>query len=454
MNVHRRGTVGVGAPAERVVDTSPAGALTRRTLLRGAGAALALPWLEACAAPRVGAKPEPPPVRMAILVMPNGALPSAWKPKSDGAGGWLPSFALEPLASWRERVSVLTGLANRQSFDGDGHYAKVAPLLTGQKIRRTGGRDLWNGVSMDQLAAQQLGARTMLPSLELGCDPIYPVEDMGYSTVYGGTIAWSAPDRPCPKQIVPQRVFDRLFRSQTLAADPSRPSVLDVVKADADRLARRLGRRDQDKLAEYLDAVRALERRIAAVAATPSRSGAVAEAKAPPDGVPEDYATHLSLMFDLIALAFATDSTRIVTFLLANEVSGRNFAFVDGCAGSFHEFSHHEGKAEKQEPYRKINRWHVEQFAQLLQRLHVPAEGGRTLLDQSMVVLASAMSDGNAHSPHDLPVLLAGGGGGTLPQGRLLASPKDTPLCSLWLAMLQRFGVAATRFGDAERPLV
>lgn len=453
MNDHHSRQAAAGSTPQRAVAAASGAGLTRRTLLRGAGATLALPWLEACAAPRAGARPEPPPVRMAILVMPNGALPSAWKPKSDGAGGWTPSFALEPLAPWRERVSVLTGLANRQSFDGDGHYAKVAPLLTGQKIRRTGGRDLWNGVSMDQLAAQQLGARTMLPSLELGCDPIYPVEDMGYSTVYGGTIAWSAPDRPCPKQIVPQRVFDRLFRSQALAADPSRPSVLDVVKADADRLARRLGRRDQDKLVEYLDSVRALERRIAAAATSSSAAGAVAGASAPPDGVPDDYPTHLSLMFDLIALAFATDSTRIVTFLLANEVSGRNFAFVDGCAGSFHEFSHHEGKAEKQEPYRRINRWHVEQFAQLLRRLDAPAEGGRTLLDQSMVVLASAMSDGNAHSPHDLPVLLAGGGG-TLPQGRLLASPKDTPLCSLWLAMLQRFGVAASRFGDAERPLV
>lgn len=424
---------------------------SRRLFLRGAGATLALPWLEACATSR----PQPPdeaPLRMAILVMPNGVLPSAWTPRSDGAGGYLPSFALEPLGPWRQQVSVCTGLANRQSFDGDGHYAKVAPLLTGAKIRRTGGRDLWNGVSMDQLAARTVGRDTLLPSLELGCDAIYPVEDMGYSTVYGGTIAWSAPDRPCTKEIVPQRVFDRLFRSQALAGDPARKSVLDIVKHDADRLARRLGRRDRDKLAEYQDAVRALEVRIAA-AARPAPA-AVDGSKVPPPGVPDDYATHVGLMFDLIALAFASDSTRVVTFLLANEVSGRNFGFLDGCSGSFHEFSHHEGKPEKQEPYRRINRWHVEQFAGLLARLQAAGEGDATVLDRSMVVLAGAMSDGNAHSPHDLPVLLAGRGGGTLPQGRLVASPADTPLCSLWLSLLQRLGVAGSRFGDAERPLV
>ncbi len=418
---------------------------TRRAFLRGAGATLALPWLEALA-PR---RPQPR-VRLAILVTPNGMLPSAWTPRSDGRGGYEPSFTLGGLGDWREQVSVLTGLANRGSFDGDGHYAKVAPLLTGAKIRRTGGRDLHNGVSMDQLAAQRLGARTLLPSLELGCDAIYPVEDMGYSSVYGGTIAWSAPDRPCSKEIVPQRVFDRLFGAQALAGDPTRPSVLDVVKADADRLAARLGKSDRDKLAEFQDSVRALERRIAAaarVAPAPDR------AAAPAGGVPADYALHVELMFDLIALAFATDTTRIVTFLMANEVSGRDFGFVEGCRGNFHEFSHHDGKPEKQEPYRRINRWHVERFTRLLARLCAHREGDATLFDQSMVVLASAMSDGNAHSPHDLPVLLAGRGGG-LPQGRLVASPNDTPLCSLWLALLQRLGVEVDRFGDADRALL
>ncbi|MBP8301757.1 MAG: DUF1552 domain-containing protein [Planctomycetes bacterium] len=428
----------------------------RRAFLRGAGASMALPWLEAIAE-RLPAPARHEPVRMAILVMPNGVLPSAWTPKATADGGWEPSFALQPLAAWQKQVSVLTGLANRQSFDGDGHYAKVAPLLTGRKIRHTGGRDLYNGISMDQLAAQALGHRTLLPSLELGCDPIYPVDDLGYSTVYGGTIAWSAADRPCTKEIVPAQVFDRLFRSKALANDPTRSSVLDLVQDDAKRLAERLGRRDRDKLHEFQDSVRALELRIAAIAKgatagepTPNHD----PSKAPPAGVPADYATHLGLMFDLITLAFTMDATRIVTFLMANEVSGRDFGFLEGCRGGFHEFSHHENNADKQAAYQRINQWHYEQFATLLTRLAATKEGDRSLLDQSMVVLASAMSDGNQHSPHDLPIVLAGSAGGSLPQGRLIASKPDTPLCRLWLSMLQRFGVEATQFADARKPLL
>lgn len=424
----------------------------RRALLRGAGAAMALPFLESVHA-RLPKALRAPPVRMAVVVMPNGALPWAWRPESDEQGGWKPSYALEPLAARNQEVTVFRHLCNRNSFEGDGHYAKVAPLLTGCAIRRTGGRDLWNGVSMDQLAAQHRGGETLLPSLELGCDPIYPVEDMGYSSVYGGNLAWSAPDRPVGKQIVPRLVFDRLFRSATLRTDPTRQSVLDAVADDAARLRARLPRSDQDVLAQFTDSVRALELRIAAAERRMEGAVQVDSAKAPPPGVPQDYPTHVALMFDLMALAFATDATRIATFLMANEVSGRPFPFVEGCDGGFHEYSHHENKDEKKEPYRRITRWHVAQFATLLDRLAGVREGDGTLLDASMVVFASPMSDGNAHDPHDLPVLLAGRGGGAIPQGRLVRSPRDTPLCSLWLSMLRTFGVAVDRFGDAEQGL-
>ncbi|MEZ5962707.1 MAG: DUF1552 domain-containing protein [Planctomycetota bacterium] len=428
----------------------------RRRFLRGVGASLLLPALDAVVE-RLPRRQRTPPVRMAVLVMPNGVLPSAWTPRPQDDGGWEPSFILEPLRARRGQVTVLTGLANRQSFDGDGHYAKVAPLLTGCKIKRTSGRDIRNGVSMDQVAAQALGGQTLLPSLELGCDPIYPVEDMGYSTVYGGHIAWSAADRPLAKEIVPRQVFDRLFRSTAQVADPTRRSVLDLVKRDADRLLRELGQRDRNKLLEYQDAVRSVERRIEAAertAAERAGAAAVAEAAAPPAGVPADYPTHVDLMHDLIALAFACDATRVVTFLMANEVSGRAFAFVDGCAGSFHEYSHHENKPEKTEPYRRINRWHAAQFAKLLDKLAAHPEGDGTLLDHSMLVLAAAMRDGNAHAPHDLPILLAGGAAAKVPQGRLLEHGPDTPLCRLWLSMLQRMGVETERFGDAAAPLL
>ncbi len=424
---------------------------SRRSFLRGVGTAIALPWLESLA-PRTSPRAAQPPVRMAILVMPNGALPSAWNPEPDGAGGWLPSFSLEPLAARRKQVSVLTGLANKGSFGGDGHYAKVAPLLSGATIRRTGGRDLRNATTMDQIAAREVGANTPLPSLELGCDPIHPVEDMGYSTVYGGSLSWTAPDRPATKLLAPRAVFDRMFRSRALAAHPLQRSVLDVVRDDAKRLARRASLRDQRRLDEFSDSVRALELRIEAIEREPRRE--VDAASAPAAGIPGDYPTHVALMLDLIALAFETDTTRVVTFLMANEVSGRPFPFVEGCSGGFHDYSHHENKPEKQEPYKKINRWHVAQFASLLDRLAQKREGEGSLLDSSMLVLASAMSDGNAHDPHDLPVLLAGRGGGSIEQGRLVASVRDTPLCSLWLAMLRRMGVALDRFGDAEQSLL
>ena len=427
--------------------------IARRALLRGAGVTMALPWFETLAA-RLPKPFREPPRRLCFIVTPNGMLPSAWHPPADAAQdadpqrAALSSFTLRPLMAHRQRLGVFTGLANRQSFTGDGHYAKVAPLLTGCKIRRTGGRDLRNGVSCDQVAARQLGRTTLLPSMELGCDPVYPVEDMGYSTVYGGHIAWSSADRPVLKEIAPRQAFARLFRSRRLLLDETRDSVLDAVRRDSKRLAARLSAADRRKLDEYEDAVRALEQRIER-ARHDDAERVGGSPPLPADGRPKHYPTHVALMLDVIALAFRSDATRVVTFLTGNEVSGRNFEFLDGCAGNFHGFSHHEGKPEKQEPYRRINRWHVEQFAGLLDRLAAIEEGGETVLDRSSVVLAAAMSDGNAHSPHDLPIVVAGGG---LPTGRIV-SPPDTPLCRLWLSLLRRAGVSVTAFGDAEQPL-
>ena len=438
------------------------GMIGRRAFLRGAGVTFALPWLESLMV-HLPLEHRQPPVRIAIMVTPNGMLPSAWHPtkptrKEDPdakMSGWQPSFTLEPLAARNRQVSILTGLANRQSFEGDGHYAKVAPLLTGKKIRRTGGRNLLNGISFDQVAAKAIGHKTLLPSLELGCDPIYPVEDMGYSSVYGGHISWSAVDRPMLKEIVPANVFDRMFRRSAAATDPARQSVLDAVRRDAKRLSARLGARDRNKLDEYEESVRSLERRLEAVAKEQAANGApvLQENQRPESGVPRDYRTHMSLMLDLITMAFRIDATRIATFLTGNEVSGRNFSFIEGCAGNFHSFSHHEGKPEKQEPYRRINRWHVAQFASLLDRLEAVEEGEGTLLDHSMLVMAAAMSDGNRHSPHNLPVLLAGGACGDAAAGHILRSRKDTPLCRLWLTMLHRMGIEAKSFGDATNPL-
>jgi uncharacterized protein DUF1552 len=267
--------------------------LSRRALLRGVGATLALPWLESLAraagrpALPFGAAPPAPPTRLAILYMPNGVLPSAWTPAGTGREFEL-SPTLAPLAPVKSEVLVLSGLRNANSLDGDGHYAKTAPFLTGARIRRTGGRDLENGVSMDQLAAARQSGATPLASLELGTEPVRTVEDMGYSTVYGGAISWRTQTTPNPKEIVPRLAFDRLFRSSRLRDAACEQSVLDVVRDDAKRLARDVSRDDRRKLDEYLDSVRDLERRIAACSAAAGapdsqvRASALAEAPPPP----------------------------------------------------------------------------------------------------------------------------------------------------------------------------
>lgn len=429
----------------------------RRAFLRGAGACVALPWLESTARALARFAPTEPtaaPNRLVVLYMANGAWPPAWDPPDDGPGYAL-SPTLQPLSAVRDDVLVLSGLENKNSCDGDGHYAKTAPFLTGQAIRRTGGRDLRNGISMDQLAAHAQGDATPLPSLELGCEPVRPVEDMGYSTVYGGHISWRGVATPCTKEIEPQHVFDRLFRVTQRRSVGREQSVLDVVRDDARRLEARLGGGDRAKLGEYFDALRDLERRIARCAAPPGAplpSTLTPPADLPPAAAPLDHPTRVALMLDLIALALRIDATRVVTFMFGNAVSGIDMSFVPGVKGGHHELSHHEDRAEKTAAYQKINQWHVEQFVAFLQRLAAIDDGGARLLDRSLVLFGSAMKDGNRHDPHDLPLLLGGRGAGNgcapLATGRHLRSPPGTPLCNLHSSLLQRMGSPAVAFGD------
>ncbi len=445
----------------------------RRAFLRGAGALVALPWLESLAfaaarlaLPSAGARPgeatratPTPGNRLVVLYMANGAWPAAWNPVDEGAAYTL-SPTLEPLAPVRDDVLVLSGLANQNSNDGDGHYAKTAPFLTGARIRRTGGRDLWNGVSMDQVAAQAQGGATPLASLELGCEPVRPAEDMGYTTVYGGHISWSGPATPCTKEIVPRHVFDRLFRSSELRTSARERSVLDVVRGDARRLEAQVAAADRAKLREYFDAVRDLERRIERCSAgdADSRLGAAAASNPPEAGVPRDHATHVALMLDLMALALQQDATRVITFMFGNAVSGKDMSFIPGVKGGHHELSHHEGSEAKTAQYQKINRWHVEQFVAFVRRLAAIDDGGARLLDRSLVLFGSALKDGNSHDPHDLPLLLAGRGAGNgnapLASGAHLRSAAGTPLCNLYVSLLQRMGVPCTSFSDSNGALL
>lgn len=454
--------------------------ITRRTALRGAGALVGLPLLEAMRlAPAAragdGEADDRPPVRMACLFWPNGCNPRTWTPEGTGTDFAL-SPILEPLARHKGDVLVLSRLSNRGTFTGDGHYVKDAAWLTGTTIRRTTGADLdAGGISMDQLAARRIGVLTPLPSLELGVEPVTTGVDtnVGYTRLYGSHISWSSPTTPVAREINPRLAFDRLFRSEAgrrAGRDDDR-SVLDLVAEDARALRGRVGRDDRRKLDEYLDSVRAVETRIAFEADdrraryrddTQARQdvaalgGRVDTYSHDPGRLRErsmDHTVHVRLMLDILLLALQTDSTRIATFMFGNSVSNKGFSFLDGVSGGHHELSHHENDPEKMAQYQRITAWHVEQCAYLLDRMKAVREGEGTLLDHAMVLFGSALRDGNRHDPHDLPTVLAGRAGGTLAPGRHLAYGRDTPLCNLYVSMLGRVGAPVDRFADSTGPL-
>jgi hypothetical protein len=453
--------------------------MARRTFLRGAGVMLGLPLLNAmgrlaleaspAAKASTGIAPEvQAPVRMACLYFPNGVWEKTWFPEAAGRDYTLP-LALEPLAGHRDQLTVFSGLDKKHSHGGDGHYAKTANFLTGLHVRKTAGKDIHvGGASIDQLCAQQIGHLTPLPSLELAIDPVISGIDsnVGYTRLYGCYVSWRSPSMPVAREINPRLAYERLFgvirarqgSDQDRRRRDDRRALLDLVLDDAHQLRNRLGRDDQHKLDEYLEAVRGVERRLEYFSKPDPRlwhpQTAPPEDLAAPIGAPGDHHEHVRLMLDLIALAFWTDSTRISTFMFANDVSGKNFGqLVPGTGGSHHEFSHHQNKPEKYEPYSKINRWHAAQLAYLLDKLASIREGDRTLLDNSMILFGSSLSDGNRHDPSNLPILLAGRAGSRIESGRHIASPKGTPLCNLYVSMLERMGTPVESFGDSTGAL-
>jgi hypothetical protein len=384
---------------------------------------------------------------------------SAWTPKETGENFVLPPI-LEPLQAYKRDFLVLTGLAQRNAEalgDGGGDHARsLACFLTGAHALKTDGAGIRAGVSIDQVAAQKIGEKTRLPSLELGIErgALSGNCDSGYSCAYSSNISWRSASTPMAKEVNPRMVFDRLFAdadSRIPAAerkkrDLYRRSILDLARDDAQQLRRRLGLNDRRKIDEYLSAVREIEIRIARFASAPAQAPAGA---ARPSGVPDNLVEHIRLMFDLFVLAFQTDSTRICTFMFANEGSNRSYAFINAPEGH-HDLSHHGGSTSKHEKLMIINRFHVEQFAYLLGKLKSTRDGtvGRSLLDNTMIVYGSGISDGDRHNHDDLPILLAGRGGGTINPGRHVKySP--TPLNNLYLSLLDRIGVSIERHGDS-----
>ena len=436
--------------------------LPRRTFLRGLGTMMALPVLEAMVpggsmiARAAGAAPAAP-KRMAFIYTPNGGNMPDWTPKEVGTSFQLPA-TLQPLEEHRKEFTVISGLAHdkaRANGDGGGDHARAsATFLTGCQARKTDGSDIRVGVSVDQVAARKLAGQTRFGSIEIGCDKGQQTGncDSGYSCAYSYNIAWRSESSPLPPEVNPRLVFDRLFSSDLglegteSKADRQRyqKSVLDFVLEDAKKLQSKLGTTDRRKLDEYLTAVRELEQRIERSQKNVDLDPAVAR----PDGIPQDYAQHIRLMYDLMALSFQTDTTRVATFVAAHDGSNRPYPFI-GVPDGHHDLSHHGGNVEKRSKIAKINKFHIEQFAYFLNKMKSIKEGEGSLLDNCGIVYGSGIADGNEHAHHDLPVILAGKGGGAFATGRHVRYAKDTPMTNLFLTMLDNAGVPAERLGDS-----
>ncbi|MFN4261347.1 MAG: DUF1552 domain-containing protein [Gemmataceae bacterium] len=440
---------------------TPAKLISRRTVLRGLGVSLTLPWLEAMGPLVAWAEDADPktvaPNRMAFLYVPNGKHMPDWTPRQQGSDFDLPPI-LEPLAPVKHQLLVLSGLtADKARAYGDGggdHARAMAAFLTGVHPNKTDGTNIRAGVSVDQLAAARLGDQTRLPSLEIGTEhgAMAGNCDSGYSCVYSSTMSWRSATQPLPKEVNPKLVFERLFGAGDASQkkrDARRKSILDFVREDSKSLANRLSQNDARKLDEYFAAIRDIELRM-------ERAEKLPPVQVPdypaPAGVPANYEEHIRLMCDLLVLAFQADVTRVATFVLANEASNKPYPFI-GVAEGHHDLSHHGGDAAKQAKIRQINLFHLKQLAYLLRKMNDTREGDGTLLDHAMLVYGSGIHDGNAHNHDDLPILLAGGGCGTLSPGRHIHYPKETPLNNLWLSMLNRMDITVEKLGDSTGTL-
>ena len=431
--------------------------ISRRAVLRGVGATLALPLLEAMTPLTAhGAPAAKAPLRMAFLYVPNGKNMGEWTPKTEGADFEM-AGTLESLAPFKNDLLVLSGLTldkARANGDGGGDHARaMASFLTGRQARKTHGEDIRAGVSADQVAAQKIGGRTRFPSLELGCEGGRNAGncDSGYSCAYSSNISWRTESTPMGKETDPKLVFERLFiTGPTGTRENYKKSILDLVAEDAKQLQGKLGTTDKRKLDEYMAGVREIEQRIAKHLKPVPEVGQSKLKK--PTGIPKEYKEHLNLMADLLALAFQADLTRIATFVFANDGSNRNYRFLDVPEGH-HDLSHHNGDKEKLAKIKKINTFHVSQLAYLLEKLKAVKEGSGTLLDNCMIVYGAGIGDGNRHNHDELPILLAGKGGGTLKTGRHVRYPRNTPLMNLYLSMLDRMGAAVPSLGDSTGKL-
>ena len=432
--------------------------IARRTFLRGLGTSMALPLLEAMPSSAWASTAPAPPIRLAFVFFPNGAIMPNWKPEGEGSN-WQLSRTLKPLAPHKDELTVFTGLTQkhgRANGDGAGDHARNAgSFLTGAQPRKTAGADIHLGISVDQAAAKEIGRDTKLPSIELGIERGRNSGscDSGYSCAYSANISWKTATTPMAKEINPKLAFERLFGEAGKAKglverNIYRQSVLDLVAEDAALLRKRLGKKDQRKLDEYFNSVRELEQRIERTA---TKAAEVPEYDVP-EGIPREIVSHIRLLYDVMTLAFQTDSTRVCTFMQANAGSNRSYPMI-GVKGGHHSLSHHRNDAKKMDDITKIDSFLVTQFGYFLEKLKSIREGESTLLDNCLILYGSAIADGNRHTHHDLPIVLAGRGGGKLAGGQLRHYPKETPLNNLFLSMCRMAGAKMEQFGDSTGEL-
>ena len=440
--------------------------LSRRAMLRGFGATVALPFLDAMwpafAAQSVSKTVAP--TRMAFLYVPNGIVMEEWTPAGMAEGsnplGELRRIT-KALAPYRNDILMFGGLTSdggRAHGDGPGDHGRAgAAYLTGVHPKKTYGKDLKTGVSMDQIAARYFEGKTRLASLELGCEEGIQGGncDNGYSCAYSNSISWRTENTPNPPEISPRAVFERMFGVASDEKDPAkrqrqaeyRRSILDLVLADAQSLKNTLGGDDRRKVDEYLSAIRDVEKRIQ----NTERRNSV-DIPAPTGSIPTDFAEHARLMLDLLTLAFQTDTTRVITVLMGIEQSPRNYPEI-GLTEGHHGLTHHQGDKAKIEKVTQINEYHIKQFTYLLDKLKAARDGDGTLLDNAMIVYGAALADGNSHQHNNLPTVLAGRAAGTIRPGRYIRYPNETPITNLYLSMLDRIGVPVEKIGDSKARL-
>src|SRR6476659_2244927 len=415
--------------------------ISRRTLLQGLGVTMSLPLLDSMVPAqtplaRTAANPQ---IRLGLCFIPHGGVMNNWTPAEEGA--LTLSRTLTPLEPFKNQVVVVSNLAHKMAApagpgdNGGDHTRSPAVFLNGVHPKRTDGADIYAGVTIDQIAAQKIGQETALPSLELATEDYSGLVgscDVGFSCAYMNTISWRTNNTPMPMEINPRLVFDRLFGDGATAAErleriEQQRSILDAVSGQVRRLQGGLGANDRNRVADYLDTVREIERRIQL---SEKRSKTNLSVPASPSGIPDNYEDHTKLMFDLMTVAFQANITRISTFMMAREVSYRTFPQL-GISEAFHPASHHQNNANRLEVLSKINTYHVTLLSYFLDRLKNTPDGDGTLLDHSLVLYGSAMSNSNIHNHGPLPVLVAGGAAGKMKGGRHIKTPEGTPMANL-----------------------